>query len=169
VDATVSWENPPTTIFFEMKYLSDLSPKTAGDNGEHGYPSDQLIRNIRVGLWECGWFHFDQLFKTRPRDFVVIVVGPEKGHPLVRKYRDPGKVRASIPRNERLLGLPRLPFVGELSFGDITGTLQRQRKWFNRGEKQVLDDVTDYLEYKRGTARFFRGLPEDGLDPRVPT
>ena len=168
VDATVSWENPPTTVFFEMKYLSDLSPKTSGDNGEHGFPSDQLIRNIRVGLWECNWFHFDRLFEIKPRDFVVIVVGPERGHPLVRKYRDPAKVRASIPRNERLLGLPKSPFIGELSFADITGTLRRQQKWFNRAERQVIDDVAEYLDFKRGTARSHRGLPDDGFDPRVP-
>jgi hypothetical protein len=153
VDATITWNNPPTTIFFELKYLSDLSPKTAGDNGEHGYPSDQLIRNIRVGLWECGWFHFESLFEMKPRDFAVIVVGPEKGHHLVAKYRDPGKVLASIPRSERLLGLPRVPFVGELSFADISDTLKRQRKWFNRAERQISEDVVAYLEYKTGNRK----------------
>jgi hypothetical protein len=168
VDVTITWENPPTTVFFEMKYLSDLSPKTSGDNGEHGYPSDQLIRNIRVGLWECNWFHFDWLFEMKTRDFVVIVVGPEKDQPLVARYRSPEKVRAAIPRNERLLGLPRPPFVGELSYADIIGQLQRQRKLFTRPERQVIDDVRTYLEYKRGTAKSHRDFSEPGSDPRVP-
>jgi hypothetical protein len=56
IDLTIQWENPPTTVYVEMKYGSDVSTKTAGDNGQHGYPSDQLIRNVRVGLMECGWF-----------------------------------------------------------------------------------------------------------------
>lgn len=156
VDATITWENPPTTVFCEMKYLSDLAPKTAGDNGGHGYPSDQLIRNIRVGLWECGWFHLDRLFETKPRDFVVMVVGPDKGHPLVAKYRDASQVRAAIPHSSRLAGLPRAPFVGELSFMDIATALQRQRKWFTRAERQVIDDIATYLEHKKGTARSHR-------------
>jgi hypothetical protein len=61
-DSSVSWENPPTTVYFEVKYGSDLSKQTAGDDGSHGYPSDQLIRNIRVGLRECGWFRHEELF-----------------------------------------------------------------------------------------------------------
>ena len=50
VDMTVRWENLQTTVYVEAKYGSDLSATTAGNNGHHGYPADQLIRNIRVGL-----------------------------------------------------------------------------------------------------------------------
>src|SRR4051794_3745150 len=32
VDVTVTWENPPTTIFIEMKYGADLTPRTSGDD-----------------------------------------------------------------------------------------------------------------------------------------
>src|SRR5262249_54728297 len=67
VDVRIRWENPPTTVFIEMKYGSDLSARTKGDDGTHGFPSDQLIRNIRVGLWECGWFRRSELFTTTPR------------------------------------------------------------------------------------------------------
>jgi len=48
VDLTIQWENPPTTVYFEVKYLADLSPRVT--NGQAGFPSDQLIRNVRVGL-----------------------------------------------------------------------------------------------------------------------
>ena len=36
VDVVITWENPPTTLFVEMKYLANLSTKTAGDNGQTG-------------------------------------------------------------------------------------------------------------------------------------
>ena len=48
VDVVITWENPPTTVYIEMKYLANLSPKTSGDDGQSGFPSDQLIRNLRV-------------------------------------------------------------------------------------------------------------------------
>ena len=120
VDMTVRWENSPTTVYIEAKYGSDLSLTTAGNNGHHRYPADQLIRNIRVGLYECGWFEDARLFDLEPRDLVVILWCPAKGHELVRKYRDADQLRASIPHSNRLVGLPRMPFVGELSYDDIS-------------------------------------------------
>jgi hypothetical protein len=37
IDLTIQWENQPTTIYVEMKYGSDVSERTAGDNGQHGF------------------------------------------------------------------------------------------------------------------------------------
>ena len=153
VDMTVRWENPATTIYIEAKYGSDLSATTAGNNGHHGYPADQLIRNIRVGLHECGWFGSDQLFDMVPRDFVVILWSPKKGHDLVRKYRDPDQLRASIPHSDRLVGLPTLPFVGELSYQDVVDVLRHQKNRFTRPERQVIDMFCDYLTFKVNNLR----------------
>ena len=50
IDIQLSWENPPTTVFVECKYGSALSGRTNQNDGTHGYPSDQLVRNIRVGM-----------------------------------------------------------------------------------------------------------------------
>jgi len=50
VDCVITFENPPTTVFIEAKYEADLTPRSGNDDGRHGYPSDQLIRNARVGL-----------------------------------------------------------------------------------------------------------------------
>jgi hypothetical protein len=136
-------------VYIEMKYGSDLSMKTAGDDGHHGFPSDQLIRNARVGLMECGWFQREHLFEIPPRDFVLLLCCPTKGHPLVHKYRDPEKLRASIPHSDRLIGLPQGPFIGELGYGDIVRVLQRQRCRFTRPERQLIDQLIHYLEYKQ--------------------
>jgi hypothetical protein len=152
VDATLAWEGPPTTVFFEMKYKSAIAPRTANGDGTCGYPGDQLIRNARVGLLECGWFGRDELIALPPRDFVLILVAPERGHRLVERYRDPGRLRAAIPQSERLIGLPAPPFVGELGYGDIVRVLRCQRRWFGRAERRVVDDLCDYLEFKRAGA-----------------
>jgi hypothetical protein len=148
VDLTFQWDNPPTTVYVEMKYGSDLSMKTAGDDGQHGFPSDQLIRNVRVGLMECGWFRRGRMFHIEPRDLVVILCCPTKGHRLVERYCDPEKLQAAIPHSDRLTGLPCLPFIGELSYRDIVTVLRRQRCQFTRPERYLVDSLGDYLTHK---------------------
>lgn len=149
VDTVIAWANPPTTIFVEAKYGSDLSATTANGEGSHGFPTDQLIRNIRVGLHVCGYFRDNALFETRPRDFVAILLSPVKGHPLVRRYRDESRLRAAIPHSDRLIGLPRPPFIGELDYADITTILRRQRMFLTRPERTAAEMLVTYLEFKR--------------------
>lgn len=152
VDVVIRWENPPTTVFIEAKYGSDLSASVSADDGKSGYPSDQLIRNIRVGLHRCGYFSSPgQLFIQPPRDFIVLVLAPTKGHPLVGRYRRQERLRAAVPHADRLIGLPRSPFLGELAYADIIETLRRQSRWFNRAERRVVGDLSEYLEYKLST------------------
>ena len=148
VDVTIRWENPPTTVLVEMKYLAELSARTNGDDGRFGYPSDQLIRNIRVGLWECGWFRPVGLFKTVPRDLVVLVIGPSRGQRLVEQYRQRAKLLEAIPYREKLRGLPKSPFVGEASYQDVREVLGQNRRWLTRTERLLADDLMDYLAFK---------------------
>ncbi len=75
VDAVLRWENPATTIYLEFKYLSPLSAST-----RNGPKQDQLLRNIRVGLHECGCYETQQLFPQVPRRFYLLVISPERGH-----------------------------------------------------------------------------------------
>jgi hypothetical protein len=153
VDCVISWENVPTTVYIEAKYGADLSPRTAGDKGGHGFPSDQLIRNVRVGLLNCGYFETNGLFEVQPRDFVLIVLSPSNRHELVERYRDPVQLWKAIPHSEQLLSTPRTPFIGQISFTDIVRILHRQRQWFTRPEQVVLDTLTNYLEFKRSQLR----------------
>lgn len=152
VDVLISWQNPPTDVFVEMKYQSGLSANVTNDTGESGFPSDQLIRNIRVGLHRCGYFQSGtSLFPQATRDLIVLVVSPSKGHPLVQRYRDPEGLRKAIPHSDKMNGLPRSPFVGELSYAGIVGLLRRQSRWFNRAERLIAQDLTAYLEFKLTT------------------
>jgi hypothetical protein len=106
VDVMITWENPPTTVFIEMKYGSELSPSTSRNQGQHGFPSDQFSRNARVGLLECGYFQLPRLFRAKQRDFMLLVISPERSQPLVACYRDPVQLRAAIPHSNMI---PRLP------------------------------------------------------------
>jgi hypothetical protein len=157
VDVVITWENPPTTVFIEMKYGSPLSAKTANNNGSTGFPADQLIRNARVGLWENGWFHEDLLFHVPPREFVLILLTPTTGNPLVQEYQNTESLRAAIPHSDRLKKLPVLPFIGELSYRQVTETLVRHRKWFCRSERQLVDALHEYLDFKLNQLRSSNG------------
>jgi hypothetical protein len=148
VDVVITWENPATTVFIEMKYGSPLSATTANNNGSTGFPSDQLIRNARIGLRENGWFQEDVLFHSTQRDFVLILLTPVSGNPLVQEYRNPETLRAAIPQSERLAELPRAPFIGELSYRDVTSILGRQRKWFSKPEQKLIDNLSEYVNFK---------------------
>lgn len=150
VDALISFENPPTTIYIEAKYGSSLSTSVAGDDGRSGYPSDQLIRNIRVGLLQAGYFdQGEELFDQTPRDFVVLVLAPFKGNPLVERYRNRQQLRGAIPHSDRLIGLPQSSFVGEIDYDDIQSILTQQARWMSVPERRVVADLTEYLEFKR--------------------
>lgn len=155
MDVVITWENPATTVFIEMKYGSPVSATTSHNDGNSGFPSDQLIRNARVGLWENGWFDEKLLFDMPPRDFVLMLVTPSDGNPLVQQYRDPDRLRAAIPQGDRLSRLPTGPFIGELSYYRVIQMLRDQRKWMTRVERNLVDDLTEYLEFKvrqlRGT------------------
>ena len=126
-----------------MKYGSDLSDRTSGNLGQHHYPADQLIRNIRVGLLECGYLSSDQLFTQPLRDFAVLVVAPKKRHPLVTNYRHEQNLLRSIPHAEKITSLPIRPFIDELSYHDIVQVFSQQRPRLTHIERRIIDQITD--------------------------
>ena len=153
VDIVISWENPAWTVFVEMKYGSNLSATTTHNAGQTGYPADQLIRNARVGLYQCGWYDEPKLFDVPTREFALILLSPGSNHPLVAQYRNRTKLLEAIPFSERIKRLPTSPFIGELSYGGFCRILNEQRKWFSRPERLLLDLLTDYLQFKNGQLR----------------
>lgn len=148
VDVVITWENPATTVFIEMKYGSNLSAKTTHNDGTDGYPADQLIRNARVGLRENGWFEEDLLFEAQRRDFILILLTPASGNPLVAEYQNAARLRSAIPHGERLRDLPVFPFIGELGYRGVTELLQRQRRWFTPSERKLISILDEYLGHK---------------------
>lgn len=157
VDVVITWENPATTVFIEMKYGSNLSAKTTHNQGTDGFPSDQLIRNARVGLRENGWFDEDLLFDAPKRDFILILLTPTRGNPLVTEYQNPDRLRSAIPHGERLTELPRFPFIGELGYRDIIDLSNQQRRWFSPPERKLIDGLNEYLTFKLTQLRTVNG------------
>lgn len=157
VDCAITWDNPATTIFIEAKYGADLSTSTANSDRDHRFPTDQLLRNIRVGLYQCGYFHQEKLFDSPPRDFAVILLSPERGNPLVKAYRDEQRLRDAIPHSKQLMRLPNRPFVGELGYADVVAILETNRRFFTRAERAVIEHLTAYLDFKKGTRRRWSG------------
>jgi hypothetical protein len=163
VDIQLTWENPPTTVYIEAKYGSELSLHTSGDDRQSGYSSDQLSRCVRVGLLECGYFREERLFPLVTRDFVVLVFSPGQDDPLVREYRDPRRLLEVIPHNDRIACLPRLPFIGQLSFADVRRVLRQRMRWFTRPEQTAITLLDDYLAFKQTTCpRPGRGIVASG-------
>ena len=148
VDVVITWENPTTTVFVEMKFGSGLSAGTVHNNGSNGFPADQLVRNARIGLYQCRWYEENRLFEQPSRDFVLILLAPQSGNSLVQKYRDPDCLRQAIPHGDRLKQLPRSPFVGELSYRSVTEILAANRRWLTKAERTLADQLQDYLRFK---------------------
>lgn len=150
IDVQISWENPPTTVFVECKYGSALSNRTNQNDGSHGFPSDQLVRNIRVGLHECGYYRDNDLFACEPRDFAVVLLAPETGTVLVQEYRDLDRLKLAIPQSDRIIW-PQTPFVGEIGYRDIRNLLLTRRRFTTRAERHVIDQFVEYLMFKHQT------------------
>lgn len=158
VDVVISWENPATTIYIEAKYGSKLSAKTANNKGEHGFPSDQLVRNIRVGLYESGHYRTNALFETTKRNFAVLMLAPDSGQELVEEYRDLNKLKSAIPHSDRI-AWPARPFVGEVGYRDIRHVMLTRRRFVTRAERQVMDGLIEYLDFKHQSQPNRRPLP----------
>lgn len=164
IDIQLTWENQPTTVFIEAKYGSALSGRTNQNDGSHGYASDQLVRNIRVGLHECGYYRSNALFESHPRNFAVILLAPETGQPLVRRYRNIDRLKAAIPHSDRITW-PHAPFVGEIGYRDIRNILLARRRFMTRPERQVVDALVEYLAFKHQTRPNRFGLPLAATEP----
>lgn len=166
MDVQITWENPPTTVYLECKYGSALSTRTNQNDGQHGFPADQLVRNLRVGLLETGHYRTPSLFEAGRRDFVVIVLAPNRGQPLVRDYRDVRRLQQAIPNSHLIDPWPSSPFVGEVGYADIRGVLQARYRFYTRAERQLIDPLVDYLDFKHATRpnRFAFGDPDTGCE-----
>jgi hypothetical protein len=152
VDAVITWENPATTVYVEMKLHSAVGASVSNHAGENGYRSDQLLRNARVGLWRCGWYDEELLFRSR-RDFALVLMTLKGGDPLVKEYRDPARLRAELPHGELLTELPRGPFVGGLGYEQVARLLERNARLMARPERVLATRTAEYLRYKSAPRR----------------
>ena len=112
-----------------------------------------------------GPFRRGDIIARKPRDSVVIPVAPTKGNELVRYYRDSNKLLAAIPHNDKLVGLPQEPFVGELSYSDLIRIFKRQWRWFTRPEKKIVEHLVEYLAFKLARTGTLHEVPKSQPKP----
>jgi hypothetical protein len=151
VDVVIEFENPATTIFIEMKYGSPLSSTTAKNAGDHGFPSDQLIRNIRIGLRRCNWFDENLLVSKAKRDFLVIVLAPFSVPKLVDSYQNPSSIRDAIPNGAQLSKLPDHRFVGGTTYSKLMFELESNVPFMATSEKRLVQQLREYLDFKQSS------------------
>lgn len=168
VDVVIRWENPATTVFLEAKFLSGLATTTSSNDGTGKYPNDQLIRNIRIGLWSTGCLQEKSLFTRQQRRFAMIVLAPQCGNALVAAYRDPDNVVSALPQFGLRLSLPPMPFVGELGYRGVIDVLRQNYGFMNRTEQRLVDDLTEYLDFKLTAYATAKNVPSPSASRALP-
>jgi hypothetical protein len=153
VDVEIRWENPATTIYIEMKFASDVSKTTSRTDGTEAFPSDQLIRNLRIGLHQAGWFRRNELFGGMKRRFALVLLSPRSDHHLVDLYRNRQALMESIPGGEELTDLPSDPVIGAASYSMIAATLRERIRFMSASERAASHQIDDYLEFKMGQSK----------------
>ena len=145
----ITWENPPTTVFIEAKYGSALSANVSGDDGRAGFPSDQLDpqhpgRPPAGRLLPAG----RQLFAQPARGTSSSWCSPPPR--AIRSWIDtatatsPGSHPPRRPAHRPAPG----PVRRRTQLRRHHRPAPRQSRWFNRAERLVAADLSDYLEYK---------------------
>ena len=167
VDVVLRWENPSTTVFVEMKLGSGVSRTTSHNDGRR-FPADQIARNLRVGLAECGRLPHAPPGKRFPatkgnrfptkRDFALLLLTPHGDEPAVSDYRSEAGVRSCLPPSLGEPDLPAFPLCGSLSFADVTAVLENNRRRMHPAEKALTDRLSKYLDFK--AAAFPKRTPE---------
>ena len=144
VDVVPRWENPPTTAFVEMKLGSPVARATARNDGSH-FPADQVARNLRVGLDECGRLPSGRLLAAPRRNFALLLLTPHGDPAAVAPYRTPDQIRSALPPSLGEPDLPSCPFVGTLSYADVADALAVNRRLLSRPERVLADRLGEYL------------------------
>jgi hypothetical protein len=113
------------------------------------HPAECVHAKAIAAMKELGYDM--QQHYPKGRDYLLLVISPEKGQPLVARYRDPSLLRAAIPQSDLISQLPKVPFIGELSYSDIVRIICQQGRWLSRPERILADQLNEYLEMKLAT------------------
>jgi len=145
-DVIIEWENPPTTVWIEAKYLSGFA-KGTNDSDDN----DQVLRGVRTLLVDTGHMKPSRLFDPPQRAAVWLALLTYKPEPVVDQYRDNAALLRAIPMAEAVHSLPTLPFIGTLTWGDIRDALYRCSTALPLVERSITESLIAYLEYKQTT------------------
>ena len=78
-------------------------------------------------------------------------------------YFFPSSMAIYLSREVAIYLSGKAPFIGELSYSDIMRVLRRQRRWFTRPERAVVDSLIDYLTFKTRTLPAGPPMRQNGI------
>jgi hypothetical protein len=156
----VEWENPPTTLWIEAKYLSGLAEGTT-----HSEQNDQVIRGIRTLLGTTGNIQTNCLFELPRRVPIWLALLNAKPDRLVEHYRDRRKLTKGLKGITSTKSLPGGPFVGTITWLDIAKVLEARTTRMTATEKSVSKAICEYIRFKASIVTGSRRAdePQGGL------
>jgi hypothetical protein len=142
-DIIIEWENPPTTVWLEAKYISGLAEGTT-----HSDQNDQVIRGVRTLLAVTGHVPIKRLFEMPRRIPVWLALLNARPDPLVERYRDPKNLARSLRGIITAKHLPSDPFVGTVTWTDIAEILEAHQAQMTPAERSVSKAICEYIRFK---------------------
>jgi hypothetical protein len=159
-DIIIAWENPPTTVWLEAKYISELA-----DGTTHSDQNDQVIRGIRTLLAATGHIQTKRLFEMPRRLPIWLALLKTRPDPLVERYRDPKKLARSLKGIITSKHLPADPFVGTVTWTDIAEILETRLAHMTAVERSVSNALCEYIRFKNAKVAEFRNRRP--IEPRL--
>ena len=162
VDVQLSFENPPTTVWIEAKYLSPLAKGTANSD------TDQALRGIRTLLAATGHITTPKLFPRPKRNAIWLALLVAKPEPIVDQYRDQPHLMTAIGRPEAITSFPPTPFVGTITWDDVRAVLKTSQSTMIPIERSISLSVDTYLDLKMKQAAVERSGRLMSIGPPPP-
>jgi len=131
-DIVIEWENPPTTLWIEVKYLSSFSKGTV-----HCADNDQISRSIRTLMAETGHIQANRLFDTPLRRALWVAITLNGGEGLSEQCNQAGS-NLSLPEKH----------AGNITWEQIGKVLAVKNASNTPGERSMMTRLTEYLESK---------------------
>lgn len=142
-DIIIEFENPATTIFIEAKYTSPLAEGTT-----HSDQNDQVIRGIRTLLAATGHVQSNRLFSNPKRKPIWLALLAQKPDPLVDRYRNRDVLAGYLDGIVERDNLPVDPFVGTITWQDITQVLKDRTGQMTPAERSITEELGRYIQHK---------------------
>lgn len=142
-DVVIEWENAPTTLWIEAKYLSGFSAGTANSDD-----NDQVIRGVRTLLAETGYIHPSRLFKLRQRRPLWIALTGNSEDERITKYRSSRSLMQSLGLSAKAVTILPEAMVGSTTWFGLRDLLSLSASRSSFLERCIAGQVKAYLSFK---------------------
>ena len=143
-DVIIEWENPPTSVWIEAKWLSPMATRTNGSAR-----NDQVVRGVRTLMVDTGHIRPSRLFHAPRRRavWIALVVSPEDD--VLQNYDGSRQIMSVV--SDQIGGTGDAvtpPDYGVLTWRDLAEVARSPRRWAVVAERSMLRQVASYLDHK---------------------